>query len=338
MANGHNDIRRLAHRAAEELRATRVIAGATSWPEAANTFRAKLDIQAMSRNGYQEPPAVKDRLLRKHETVLKYLEGRFGDFYSQYDYSSPLQASDPALEEKIWMCWWQGLDTAPEIVKACVDSVRRNVGDREVIVITNENLSDYVNIPGWVFDKYGKGIISKTHLSDLLRLCLLSEHGGIWLDATFFCSGPLAGSAYVAPIWTIRRPDYLHASVACGQFANYSLGCDGRGRRIFTTIRDYYLEYWRREDYLIDYLLTDYLIVLARRHNDCIDAAFSSVAPNNPQCDELIKVLGEPFDPVKWSQLKKDTQLFKLTWKQVFPRERDGWKTFYGALLDGDLS
>lgn len=90
MANGHNSIKRIVHRSCEEIGATFRIARATSWPEAINTFRAKLDIQVMSRNGYKEPPAVKERLLRKHETVLKYLENRFGDFFESYDYDAPL--------------------------------------------------------------------------------------------------------------------------------------------------------------------------------------------------------------------------------------------------------
>ena len=101
MANGHNNIKRIVHRSCEEIGATFRIARATSWPEAINTFRAKLDIQVMSRNGYKEPPAVKERLLRKHETVLKYLENRFGDFFESYDYDAPLPPSDPALEGKI---------------------------------------------------------------------------------------------------------------------------------------------------------------------------------------------------------------------------------------------
>lgn len=141
MANGHNSIKRIVHRSCEEIGATVRIARATSWPEAINTFRAKLDIQVMSRNGYKEPPEVRERLLRKHETVLKYLEGRFGDYYASYDYGAPLPPLDPALEGKIWMCWWQGEENAPEIVRACIDSVRRNAGGHEVVVITDENLS-----------------------------------------------------------------------------------------------------------------------------------------------------------------------------------------------------
>ena len=53
--------------------------------------------------------------------------------------------------------------------------------------------------------------------------------------------------------------------------------------------------------------------------------------------DELYKVLGEPFDEDVWKELTKDTSLFKLTWKQEFPKKKDGKDTFYAKLLDGTL-
>lgn len=333
MTKKHNNLGRIVHRASEEMYATQKIAEVASWPEAINTFRAKLDIQVMNHNGYKESDAVKKRLLRKHETVLKYLENKFGDFYAAYDYRAPLPEVDPALENKIWMCWWQGLDNAPEIVKACIDSVRRNAGNREVIIITEENVSKYIVFPDWILEKVKKGIITKTNLSDLLRLSLLASYGGIWLDSTFFCTGTLDKAVYNAPMFSIKRPDYLHASVAGGMFAGYSLGCDLTHRRVFATIRDFFLNYWQKSNYMIDYLLVDYLTVLAQRYDSYIDQAFKQIKPNNPMCDELFKILDEPYDALKWKMLTKDTNLFKLTWKQQFKTSSNQQETFFGKIF-----
>lgn len=112
-------------------------------------------------------------------------------------------------------------------------------------------------------------------------------------------------------------------------FANYSLGCDNEHRRVFATIRDYFLKYWEEEQFLVDYLLTDYLIVLAQRHDSYIDQAFKQIKPNNPMCDELFKILDEPYDALKWKALTKDTNLFKLTWKQQFKTSSNQQDTFF---------
>lgn len=333
----YNNIGRLAHRAMEEVRASVRIGRAAGLLEGVNAFRAKLDLQVMNRNGYQEPPDVRRHLVRKHEAVMVCLEKLLGDYAQAYDYGQELPSVPYGMQNKIWMCWWQGLTQAPDIVKACIESVQKNSAGREVIVITDTNMSDYVDIPGWMLDKVRSGIASRTNLSDLLRLSLLAKYGGIWLDATFFCARALEASVYSAPLFSIKRPDYLHGSIASGYFAGYSLGCDEEHRFVFSAARDLFLEYWRRSNYLIDYLLVDYIIVATQRNCSAIFDAFSRIEANNPQCDELFKVLHEPFDEDKWRELNSDTDLFKLTWKQPFPIERAGRTTFYGKVVGGGL-
>lgn len=338
MASGHNNIKRLTHRAAEEIKASAAIGRACGFSEGINAFQAKLDLQVMNHNGYVESPKVHGRLVRKHEAVMQYLEQLMGNYASAYDYGPKLNPVPEGMGNKIWMCWWQGLDQAPEIVKKCVSSVQQNAAGREVIIITDKNVKDFVDIPKWMVDKVREGIASRTNLSDLLRLELLARYGGIWLDATFFCCRPLDGPVYSAPIFSIKRPDYLHGSIASGYFAGYSIGCDEAHRFIFAAARDLFLEYWKRSDYLIDYLLVDYVIVMAQRYCSSIADAFASIKPNNPRCDDLFKTLGKPFDESEWQNLNDNTDLFKLSWKQSFPKEQSGKRTFYGALLGGDLS
>lgn len=330
------DIHHITHRTAEECRATAELAKHASWSQAINTFHAKLDIQVMSRKNNPETPAITSRLMRKHRTVLNYLESRYADFYRRYDYAQPLPDDGLPGGGKVWLCWWQGIDNAPALVQRCVESIQRNVKEHDVIILTDENYRRYVDIPDWIVDKYRNGVFSRTHFSDILRYCLLSQHGGLWLDATFFCAHPLDDYLDM-PLFTIKRPGYDHRSVACGMFAGYSLGCDYEHRRIFAVMRDFLFEYWRTNDFLIDYLLVDYMCKLAQQYDSRIAQAFESVVPNNPQCDDLVKSLASPFDQRLWDELKSDTSLFKLTWKQQFPSVVEGKDTFYARLLQQKL-
>lgn len=156
------------------------------------------------------------------------------------------------------------------------------------------------------------------------------------MDSTFFCTGDLQ-PYFDMPVWSIKRPDYRHVSVACGEFANYSFGCTTEYRKVFAILREYLLDYWEHYDYMIDYLFLDYLIVLARKQNDYVNQAFNEIIPNNKNCDELLKVLGTTFDSSAWEMLKDNTALFKLTWKADFPQIVDGKKTYYGKMLNGEL-
>lgn len=139
------------------------------------------------------------------------------------------------------------------------------------------------------------------------------------------------------PLWSIKRPDYLHCSIAGGYFASYSLSCDYEHRYVYAVVRDFLYNYWTHYDRLIDYLLTGYAIVLAQKHVPQIAEAYAAIEPNNRFCDELGKILGKPYDKSLWEQIKQDTVLYKLTWKQSFLKEIDGKTTFYGKLLNGEL-
>lgn len=328
---------RVRHRILEEMDATRKIAALTSWRGAITTFIAKVDIQIMNHNGYKEYGLFKKHLLKKHDVMMKYLDQCYADFIRTYDFDHVSVPETSPYCDVIWVCWWQGEDQSPAIVKCCLETIRNSAPNHRVILITDENYKEYIAFPDWIEEKRKKGIISRTHFSDLLRLELLSRYGGLWIDSTFFCVGKELESYFSLPLWSVKRPDYFHASVAQGYFANYSLGCDINHRKTFAVIRDFAYQYWRMNDMMIDYLFLDYLIVLAQRHCEWIKKDFEAIVPNNPLCDELYKVLGDPFDEAKWNQLKENTSLFKLTWKQEYPMIKDGKKTFYGMLIESRL-
>lgn len=334
MLQKHMNIRHIVHRSLEELKATYDVARAISWKAAWVTLRAKVDIQIMNRNGFKEPESVKNRLLKKHKIMLDFLEEKFKGYWGCYHRPTAMPDCDPKLRNKIWICWWQGIENAPEIVKVCVDSIKRNAGKCGVIFITEDNYKDYVWFPDWVEEKRKAGVFSRTHYSDLLRMNILSKYGGIWMDSTFFCTKPCFEEYMQYPLWSIKRPDYLHCSVAGGYFSGNSLGCCYENRWMFKVIFDFFCQYWKENDKLIDYLLVDYAVVLAQRHDSQIADTFERIQPNNRWCDELFKVLGQPFDEELWQRISEDTCLYKLTWKQNFAKEVYGKETFYGKLID----
>lgn len=337
MGNKHNNIKRLIHRMNEEIGSTYKISRNTSIFNFPKIFLAKVINYRINKRGTPESSYETKCLMEKHRILMSYFEKVFHDFVVSYEFDDNSLLRESKYRDKIWVCWWQGLDQAPEIVQRCIASIRKNAGKYEVVVLDDFNYKQYVHIPKWMEKKKDAGIITKTHFSDFLRLELLAEHGGIWLDATFFTKNFDVAKIMELPVWSIKRPDYGHLSVACGYFANYSFGCNYENRKAFGIIRDYLLEYWKNNSRMVDYLFLDYLIELAIQHDDYLSSVFANIPDNNPACDELVKVLGKPYDEVLWKKLCQDTQLFKLSWKQQFPLTKGGQKTFYSMLIDDML-
>jgi mannosyltransferase OCH1-like enzyme len=82
--------------------------------------------------------------------------------------------------KKIYFFWYQGIENAPIIVKKCLDSWYVYNPDWEIIVLDSENCNLTYN-----------NLLSLTHFSDILRLTILKDNGGLWVDATCFCNCPL---------------------------------------------------------------------------------------------------------------------------------------------------
>ncbi len=89
----------------------------------------------------------------------------------------------------IWMFWRQGWDAAPELVRRCLRSWEYHNPGWTIRALDAETLPAYVDLSD--FSAAPERDFTVQTLSDLLRLSLMSTHGGVWADATCFCRRPL---------------------------------------------------------------------------------------------------------------------------------------------------
>ena len=126
------------------------------------TFRGKVDIQIMVHNGHIEHPWIKKHLIKKHEAMNAYFEQTCTKVTVERICDIKIPEQDENYKGCIWICWWQGLKNAPDIVKKCVESIRIHAGNHKIVIITDENYKEFVTFPTWLEEKYKRGIITKT--------------------------------------------------------------------------------------------------------------------------------------------------------------------------------
>ncbi len=120
----------------------------------------------------------------------------------------------------IWVCWLQGEENAPEVVKSCIRSIRENNKKHPINFISMNNISDYIEIPEIILEKWKKKQISPTHFSDYIRSALLAKFGGIWMDATLFCVQELPEEFFSMPFF----PGTKYKSIGIRRFKGGLLG------------------------------------------------------------------------------------------------------------------
>ena len=94
-----------------------------------------------------------------------------------------------AMTKKIWMYWHQGWETAPKIVHQCKDSWIAKNPDYEILALDQHSIFHYANFAPEI--DFSRKDLTLQKISALGRLALLSQHGGIWADATVICARPL---------------------------------------------------------------------------------------------------------------------------------------------------
>ena len=92
---------------------------------------------------------------------------------------------------KVWLLWWTGWDSAPPLVKECAASWIEQNPTWTVQLLDRRTVYRHINITlppaQWAWMKRKE----QPAASDLVRLALMAQRGGVYADATEFCLQPL---------------------------------------------------------------------------------------------------------------------------------------------------
>ena len=117
------------------------------------------------------------------------------------------KATDAAVNNNIFTIWFEkkqdGFDAKGQgedgvsslaLVKLCVQSMRQKNPTRNVVLITDENVNEWLTPEDlWnshfasassVIDNWTKGCATLAQISDVLRVFLIYKYGGVYIDAT----------------------------------------------------------------------------------------------------------------------------------------------------------
>lgn len=221
------------------------------------------------------------------------------------------QALERTRSDIIWFCWLQGLDSAPPIVHACYESLRRNLIGKEIRVIDDRNRRDYVQVPEFIEDRWRKKRISPALFSDLIRLELLSKYGGTWIDSTVLCTGADYPQEYLdADLFFFQYKRSLKAPF--GGISNWFITSCSHNP-LLLTLRDMLYAYWRDfrsvPEYFVFHLFFSMIAATRARKVAAMPYGYS------PKCHILQRHWGEVFDAAKWEKLVAGVQFYKLTHK-----------------------
>ena len=242
--------------------------------------------------------------------IYKRLKKKNTQFIQKQHYTQDLEHIHSKI---IWTAWMQGEENAPDLVKKCLKSMRDNIKDREIIVITEQNYSDYVSFPDYIIDKYKQGKITKTHFSDLLRIELLCKYGGTWLDSTVFVTELLKHHTFYLDsnlfLFQTLKPG---VDGHCSSISSWMItSCSNNNILLLT--KNLLYNYWKSNDFLIDYFLLHYFFQMSL---ETYAEEWKNVVPISNEIPHILLLrLNEEYNEEIWNNTKYITPFHKLSYK-----------------------
>ena len=291
---------------------------------------------------------------KKHREILKYLSGRYGDVIDSYADRNTASESFIEPDSTIWVCWWDGEEALPPLVRVCYNSILRHAEKHPVKFITKHNFRDFVSIPEYIIQKVNAKIMTVTHFSNMLRANLLYEYGGVWMDVTILTLKDISfdnlrfytlkAPARSASVSLARYAGLSNASAASQSGTNPNISrwsgfllAGSKHSCVFEYMRDILYAYWKDHDDQIDYVLYDYTIAIGYDNIPAMRELIDDVLCSEVEKFELEKNLNAEFTEEKFAYFSRTT-FHKLTWKKGFNAyTKDGKLTIYGHLLEGNL-
>ena len=269
---------------------------------------------------------------KRESFILDYLHTLLEPVFTEFR-----EDTEPGVQEEkapIWIFWWTGFETAPPLVKKCVESTCAHGGEHPVHLLDRNNIGDYVTIPDYMQEKLRTKKMGLAHLADYIRVSLLSQYGGLWLDATIFCADTVPESYFAMPIFTCKSlPDHC-PYLSQMRWTTFVFG-GWKNNVFYRYLKAAFEQYWSRANTAIDYLFFDYIIELGCREIPAIREQLEAVPMNNPHRDDLQAAMNRADPAENWNEiLQPDTVLYKLSWRETYAEKTaDGKDSVYAYLL-----
>lgn len=258
------------------------------------------------------------------------LEKKYKKILNELEFEASPEADE--VNNNVWICWFQGLQNAPDIVKKCNESVNYYLSDKNIHIITEENMCSYVDFPPYILDKFRKKIIPYAQMSDILRTMLLVKYGGMWLDGTVFLTGKIPEYVYKKPLFLLHYKFKDDLTIVKNSWFIYAQ----KDNRILKTVLELLLLYWKNENVLSEYFLWhNFLKMTLEKYEDDADNIYYV---SEEMAHDLGYSLYKKFDSVYWEQLKRWSTIHKLSYyifhtkDGKFPQDTSG--TFYEHIMN----
>lgn len=225
----------------------------------------------------------------------------------------PLDAQ-PQDYKIIWQYWHQGVDNAPQIIQKCFNSIKKHHPEYDIRILTFDTIKNYVNVPQKYYDLLEQKKIPIAIFSDVVRLYLLAQYGGLWIDSTIYLTDRIPDDILEADFFVLQKnpkTDNFEDKMSC-----FFIKANADNIWIHL-IKNAIESYWAKNDYLIHYFIFEHIVSMISETTPELLQDWNKMPYYSADtCGILQNKFFNEYNLEELESIKKQTSIHKLTYKK----------------------
>ena len=262
----------------------------------------------------------------KHKFIKKWLLKNYCYIFQQTHAQYKTE-----VVKRAYVFWWQGENNAPEIVKVCIDSIRKNSG-LDIVVISKDNYADWISLPDYIVHKMQEGKIGLAHFSDIIRFNLLFERGGLWLDATDLVTDAIPEYVFNYSFYSIKS---AYAYSLGWKWTSFYMAAH-KGDYLCGRMVEFYNHYWKDHDRAITYLFLDCWLSILYENDYIVKKEIDDYPYDNINIFAMTSIMNVEYCSDIFESARAKSYIHKTSYKNSYLEKIDDKLTIWGYLKQNE--
>lgn len=231
-------------------------------------------------------------------------------------------------DKEVIFIYWHDITNLPDICKITIKSIQKYSNNHTVIILTNDNLQQYLTSDDYAFVELLRQHNCIAHISDYIRLCLLTTYHCIWLDSTILLTRNIDEYIFKNDMFLLKGDIFdknrssIHLYIATYNYmrSNYILG--GSNIRLYHLVKILYKKYFEKYkkpySYFFTYDLFDYVLT---NDNTC-NSLFKQIDKYYNNIEYFLEHLPKTSVNIQKAFKNINNDFYKLTYKNSLKNKK----------------
>ena len=247
----------------------------------------------------------------RNKVLVQWITQHYEEIIKKYQIKCTDTLDKNETSGNIWVFWWNGKKDMPDIIRMCHMSKKRCSSGHKLVLLSEDNLKDYVEFPDYVWELFNNRQLRIQHFADMIRVQLIQKYGGLWLDASVYCTKHIPEEIFEKEFFSISSIKEDRFVSECRWTTFVIGGC--KDNILCSFLNEFFMEYCKSGKPFIDYYMFDCAIAAAYNTLPSVRDYIDQLEKTQNSCYWVNEHIEDVFEDYE-SIIEKQDFFQKISW------------------------